>query len=75
MTGNRREFKVQVLPIRVQDNIDAELLLLEHCLEGQAVRFAGPVRLTDSYAVRCLVRLSDHLVQTEALVLMLHVSQ
>ena len=34
MTGNRREFKVQVLPVRVQDDINSELLLLEHCLKG-----------------------------------------
>ena len=26
MTGNRREFKVQVLPVRVQDDVNSELL-------------------------------------------------
>jgi hypothetical protein len=34
MTGNRREFKVQALPVRDQDDINSELLSLQHRLKS-----------------------------------------
>ena len=74
MTGNRGSSKSKCFQVRIQNNINSEQLPLEHCLKGYTVQFVGPVRLSGSDTVPCLVRLLDHLVQTKALVLMPHVS-